>query len=103
IKEGLGAFHLVFESIRSDLGVALSSDGVQIVFSTAATPGMAQLLVVIHLLTYIDAKTLILDLIKTLQIEPAARTLHSQIADRTLSGDLATLYSRMDSNQLDIV
>ena len=101
IKEGLGAFRLLFESTRSDLGVALSSDTVQIVFSTAATAGIAQLLVATYLLTYIVAKTLVLDLIKTLQIEPAARTLPSRIAG-TLSGDLATLYSRMDSNQLDI-
>lgn len=45
IKEELGAFRLLFESTRSDLGVVLSSDTVQIVFSTAATAGMAQLLV----------------------------------------------------------
>jgi len=45
----------------------------------------------------------VLDLIQALQIEPAARTLPSRIADRTVSGDLAILYGRVDSNQLDIV
>jgi hypothetical protein len=54
------------------------------------------------LLTHIVAKNLVLDLIQALQIEPAARILPFRIADRTLSGDLATLYSRVDSNQLDI-
>ena len=44
IKERLGAFRRLFESTRSDLGVALSSGAVQIVFATAATSGMAQLL-----------------------------------------------------------
>ncbi|KAF8846692.1 hypothetical protein BDZ45DRAFT_719281 [Acephala macrosclerotiorum] len=47
------------------------------------------------------AKSLVLDLIQALLIEPAARILPSRIADRTLSGDLAILYSRLDSNQLD--
>jgi hypothetical protein len=54
------------------------------------------------LLTYIVVKNLLLDLIQALQIEPAARTLPSRIADRTVSGDLAILYGRVDSNQLDI-
>jgi hypothetical protein len=53
-------------------------------------------------LTYIVVKNLVLDLIQALQIEPAARTLPSRIADRTVSGDLAILYGRVDSNQLDI-
>ncbi|MCJ1360408.1 MAG: hypothetical protein MMC33_010413, partial [Icmadophila ericetorum] len=87
IKERLGAFCRLFESTRSDLGVALSSGAVQIVFATAATPVV---------------KNLVLDLIQALQIEPAARTLPSRIADRTVSGDLAILYGRVDSNQLDI-
>ncbi len=39
IKEGVGAFRRLFESTHSDLGAALSSDTVQIVFSTAATAG----------------------------------------------------------------
>jgi len=43
----------------------------------------------------------VLDLIQALLIEPAARILPSRIADRTLSGDLAILYGRVDSNQLD--
>ncbi len=43
-----------------------------------------------------------LDLIQALLIEPAARILPSRIADRTVSGDLAILYGRVDSNQLDI-
>jgi hypothetical protein len=47
-------------------------------------------------------KILVLDLTQALQIEPAARTLPSRIADRTVSGDLAILYGRVDSNQLDI-
>ncbi len=47
-----------------------------------------------------------LDLIGALQIEPAARILSSRIlssriADGTLSGDLAILYGRLDSNKLD--
>jgi hypothetical protein len=53
-------------------------------------------------LTYIDVKNLVLDLIQALQIEPAARILPSRIAERTLSGDLGLLYSRVDANQLDI-
>jgi hypothetical protein len=51
---------------------------------------------------YIVVKNLVLDLIQALQIEPAARTLPSRIADRTVSGDLAILYGRVDSNHLDI-
>jgi len=54
------------------------------------------------LLTHIVAKNLVLGRIQALQIEPVARIHPSRIADRTLSGDLATLYSRLDSNQLDI-
>ena len=45
---------------------------------------------------------MVLDLIQALQIEPAARILPSRIAERTLSGDLAIIYGRVDSNQLDI-
>jgi len=45
IKEGLSAFRCLFESTREDLGVAVSSDAVQAVFSTAAVTGMARLLV----------------------------------------------------------
>ncbi|KAG9227980.1 hypothetical protein BJ875DRAFT_413422, partial [Amylocarpus encephaloides] len=41
-------------------------------------------------------KNLVLDLIQALQIEPAARTLPSRIADRTVSDDLAILYGRLD-------
>ncbi|KAG9228380.1 hypothetical protein BJ875DRAFT_389540 [Amylocarpus encephaloides] len=73
IKEGLGAISHLFES-------NFASD---------------------RFLTCIDVKTLVLDLIQALQIEPAARTLSSRIAERTLSGDLAILYGRLDSNQLD--
>jgi len=50
----------------------------------------------------IAVKNLVLDLIQTLQIEQAARILPSRIAGRTLSGDLAILYGRVDSNQLDV-
>jgi hypothetical protein len=46
---------------------------------------------------------LLLDLILALQNEPAARILPSRIADRTLSGDLTILYSRVDSGQLSVV
>ncbi|KAG0131312.1 hypothetical protein HOY82DRAFT_578732 [Tuber indicum] len=60
----------------------------------AATPA--------SLLTYIVVKNLVLDLIQALHIEPAARTLSSQIADRSVSSDLAILFKRVDSNQLDI-
>ena len=45
---------------------------------------------------------MVLDLIQALLIEAAARIFRSRIADRTLSGDLAILYSHVDSNQLDI-
>lgn len=48
------------------------------------------------------AKKLFLELILALQDEPAARILPSRIADRTLSGDLTILYSRVDSNQLSV-
>lgn len=88
IKERLATFRRQFESIRSNLVVCSSSDVVQTVFLTAATA---------------NVKNLVLDLIQALQIEPAARTLPSQIAERTLSGDLGLLYSRVDANQLDIV
>lgn len=101
IKERLGAFSHLFESVRSDLGVALSSETVQVYFSTAPTAGMAHLLIAEPFLTCIDIKNLVLDLIQALQIEPAARTLSSRIANRTLSGDLTILYGRLDSNQLN--
>jgi hypothetical protein len=42
IKNRLSTFHHLFESTCADLGVANSSDAVQVVFSTAAV-GMAQL------------------------------------------------------------
>jgi hypothetical protein len=103
IKERLATFRRLFESTRSDLDVASSSDEVEAVFFSgchhwygSASRGYPQLL------THIVAKNLVLDLIQALQVEPAARILPSRIADRTLSGDLATLYSRVDSNQLDI-
>ncbi|KAH9204398.1 hypothetical protein DL95DRAFT_529276 [Leptodontidium sp. 2 PMI_412] len=86
IKKTLGTFQRIFESTRVDLGVADSSDAVQVVFSTAA----------------VVAKNLLLDLILTLQNEPAARILPSRIANRTLSGDLTILYSRIDSHQLSV-
>ncbi|KAJ2901648.1 uncharacterized protein MKZ38_001607 [Zalerion maritima] len=86
IKERLATFRHRFESTRLDLDVASSSDVVQAVFSTTVTA---------------VAKSLVLDLIQALLIEPAARILPSRIADRTLSGDLAILYGRLDSNQLD--
>ncbi|KAJ8102674.1 hypothetical protein POJ06DRAFT_280030 [Lipomyces tetrasporus] len=47
------------------------------------------------------AKNLLLDLILALQNAPAASSLTSQLADRTLAGDLASLYNRVDSNKLD--
>ncbi|KAF2802994.1 uncharacterized protein BDZ99DRAFT_503654 [Mytilinidion resinicola] len=87
IKERLGAFRRLFETTRSDLGVALSSGAVQTVFATAAT---------------LVVKNLVLDLIQALQMEPAARTLPSRIADGTVYGDLALLYGCVHSNQLDI-
>ena len=51
IKKGLEAFIHLFESIRSHLSVALSSDTVQVVFSTAPAAGMAQLLIAEPFLT----------------------------------------------------
>ncbi|KAH8812673.1 hypothetical protein F5884DRAFT_832286 [Xylogone sp. PMI_703] len=56
-----------------------------------------------HLFESTPIKNLVLDLIQTLQIEPAARALPSRIASRTLSGDLAITYGRVDSNELDLV
>ncbi len=47
IKDGLGAFRRVFESTLADLRVAVSSDAVQVVFSTAAVVGMVRLLLCI--------------------------------------------------------
>jgi hypothetical protein len=41
------------------------------------------------LINVLVVKTLIGDLIETLRIQPAARTLPSRIADRTVSGELA--------------
>jgi hypothetical protein len=102
IKDRLATFRHRFESTRSNLDVPSSSDVTQTVFSTAVTAGMAQFLMAEPLLIYIDVKNLVLDLIQALQIEPAARTLPSRIAERTLSGDLGLLYSRVDANQLDI-
>ena len=46
IKERLATFRRLFESTRSDLDVASSSDEVEAVFSTAATTGTDQLLCV---------------------------------------------------------
>ncbi len=74
IKEGVGAFRRLFESTRSDLGVALSSDTVQIVFSTVATAGMAQILRITFL---------------------------TNIRSCQKSGDLGILYGRLDLNLLD--
>jgi hypothetical protein len=54
------------------------------------------------LLIGIVVKNLVLDIILALANEPAARTLTSRIANRTLSSDLAITYSRVDSNELDI-
>jgi hypothetical protein len=102
IKEGLNAFRHLFQSTCTDLSIAASSEAVQVVFSTANVAGMAQLLPASFLVNVIVVKNLVLDLIQALQIEPAARTLPSRIADRTVSGDLAILYGRVDSNQLDI-
>lgn len=52
---------------------------------------------------YIVVENLVLDLIQILQIELGARILFSRITDKIVSNDLAILYGRMDSNQLDIV
>ncbi|KAH7304358.1 hypothetical protein BKA65DRAFT_610906 [Rhexocercosporidium sp. MPI-PUGE-AT-0058] len=87
IKEEVGAFRRLFESTCTDLGVALSSDTVQIVFSTAATAVV---------------KSHMLDLILALQNQLVSRILRSQIGDRTLASDLSILYGRVDSNQLNI-
>ncbi|CAM6004313.1 unnamed protein product [Sphagnum balticum] len=54
------------------------------------------------MLTSIVTKNLLLDLILALQNQPAARILPSRTGDRTLASDLAILYSRVDSNQLEI-
>ena len=63
IKERLATFCHRFESTRSDLDVASSSDIVQTVFSTAVTVSMAQLLMAELRLMHIDVKSLVLDLI----------------------------------------
>lgn len=42
VEKRLGAFPRLFESTRSDLGIALSFSTIQIVFATAATPCTAQ-------------------------------------------------------------
>jgi len=42
IEKQLGAFPRLFESTPSDLGIALSSGTIQIVFATVATPCTAQ-------------------------------------------------------------
>ncbi|KAK9256933.1 hypothetical protein V1507DRAFT_501044 [Lipomyces tetrasporus] len=59
------------------------------------------LLTLQSLLIHAVAKNLLLDLILALQNAPAASSLTSQLADRTLAGDLASLYNRVDSNKLD--
>jgi hypothetical protein len=53
------------------------------------------------LLTSQVVKTILLDLIQTLQVQPVARILPSRIAGRSLPGDLAILYGRLDSEELD--
>ncbi len=96
IKDGLGAFRRFFESTRAELGVAVSC-----LFNSCcrryASHSWGYLL-----LMYIVCKNLVLDLTRALQIELAARTLPSRIAARTLSGDLAIIYGRVDSNELEI-
>jgi hypothetical protein len=77
-------------------------DVVRDVFSTATTAGTAPYCVANLLLICLVIKNLVLDLILALLIEPAARLLSSRIGDRTPSSDLGILYSRVDSNQLDI-
>jgi len=66
IKKGLGTFRRLFESICVDLGVAVSSDAVQVVFSTAAV-GMAQLPVATFFANIHSCQNLLLDLILALQ------------------------------------
>ena len=63
IKEWLGAFSHLFESIRSHLSVALSSDTVQVVFSTASRRRYGSTPIAEPFLTCIDVKNLVLDLI----------------------------------------
>jgi hypothetical protein len=73
------------------------------VFSTATTAGTTPYCVANLLLICLVVKNLVLDLILALQIELAARLLPSRIGDRTLSGDLAALYTRVDSNRLGVL
>jgi len=98
IEKRLGAFHRLFESTRSDIGIALSSGTIQIVFATAATPCMAQFFYLASLLRCIVTKSLVLDLNQALQIKLAACNLPSRIANITVSGNLAILHGRVDSN-----
>jgi hypothetical protein len=58
VKKALGTFQRLFESTRADLGVADSSDAVQVVFSTA-TVGMAQIIVVTFLANIRSCKKLV--------------------------------------------
>jgi len=71
------------------------------VFSRSTSEGIIHFLKITTLLKYIVVKELVLDPIQALLIEPAARSLHSRIANRSLSGDLAMMYSLLDSNELD--
>ncbi|KAH8749837.1 hypothetical protein BGZ57DRAFT_968320 [Hyaloscypha finlandica] len=86
IKDGLDAFRGLFESRCAEFSVPISSDTVQLVFSRPTSEVV---------------KDLVLDPIQALLIEPAARSLHSRIANRSLSSDLAMMYSLLDSNELD--
>ncbi|KAF7867283.1 hypothetical protein EAF04_005366 [Stromatinia cepivora] len=81
------SFHHSFDSARTELGVAVSQDAVQVVFSTAAT---------------IVAQNLVLELIIALQNQPNLRTLPSQNGRANLLGDLMTLGSRVISKDFDI-
>ncbi|KAG9236064.1 hypothetical protein BJ875DRAFT_541575 [Amylocarpus encephaloides] len=87
MKERVGDFHHLFESTWSDLGVALSSSAVQIVFATADTPVVQKL---------------VFPIIKALIIELAADALPSRIVNGPVSSDLSLLFAHISSNRLDI-
>ena len=100
VNDGLGAFRRLFEVTRVDLGIAVTSGAVQAVFSTAVTAGRVPFAWLYHLLMYIAAKNLVVDLILALQSQPAARILPSRNSRGTLLGDLSAYVTLIDSNNL---
>ena len=106
IGEGLDGFRGLFRSTCQGLGISQlqdSSEQVRLLVEVAGNGKTRIFLQFCFWLTHIDARGLMLDLVSTLQVLPAARSLRSRNNRGTLGGDLAIVYSRLDSNEVDVI